>query len=748
MMWLGLTGWMVATSLAPTSLTPGGGIQDQPKVMVGPALSIAELYRSAPAFEATPMFGGAFNRGYWAVREAVIDKANPAFPQPNKFVNTLGPGRKLLIDFRLLHRLVSNVRVTSATLTLTSADDENLDPGAVKVYRVKKQWLQPPVDAVNDPNAPAPLKNDAGKLVPPPKFGATWNTRDNQGRKWSTAGLGAEDAELLNTQVEVKGREIIISGLTSAIQEAYERPETAYGLAIETEKPTYLWASTGRIGQPKLFVQMESTNDNKRLAAPPMITGVKRTTGNNFEVRIWSVIERPGLKVQWIKSVGDSVTAPAEKRDGNTYVATFNGLPAEGLSKLEERLAVFADGSDKSIETFSWVQSEKTRSIPATAVVAEAWNQNALAQSRFSIATSGVDFQVVPDFSGEPLNKSFDVFGALGLTSPKIPPRIMDDLFPGIAGYGETRSDVQLMSSMMVPTGPWPNPLFDIMKLSNFGPLAWSDVDFLNKGKHRLMPINFLRFNDAPGQRYEGVKVRIYGSKTPLFDLPAEGVAPDAEGVTDKLGNLSLVDLPKEVDHEFVHRRIYVDVESNGFVQRNELKGYQLTDAAARGTVSAAFFDFRVNLPRAPILEGNLARGKSVSDSNKSFPAQLVSLVDDQPDTKYTWKNTKDGWFEIDLGRDRTIASITLKADQLPNKYLVLAYNTGDKVEEALTYAVEFDAGFSLKHQSVSLKPYVPGTMTYFGSLSRVRYLRFVNLSGDPGLIRDIEVRAADVRDR
>lgn len=743
MMWLGLTGWMVAASLAPKA-----GTQDQPQVMVGPALSLAELYRSAPTFEATPMFAGAFNRGYWAVREAVIDKANPAFPQPNKFVNTLGPGKKLLIDFRLLHRLVANVRVTGATLTFTSADDENLDPGAVKVYRVKKQWLQPPVDTVNDPNAPAPVKNDAGKLVLPIKFGATWNTRDNQGRKWSTAGLGPEDAELLNTQVEVKGREIIISGLTGAMQEAYEHPESAYGLAIETEKPAYLWASTGRIGQPKLTMQMESTNTNVRLAAPPVITGVRRISGNAFEVRVWSVIDRPGLKVQWVKSVGEAVTAPAEKKEGNVYVAQFTGLPAEGLSRLEERLVVLADGSDKPLESFSWVQSEKTRTVPATALVAEAWNQNALTQSRYSIATTGVDFHVVPDFSGEPLNKTFDVFGTLGLTSPKVPPRIMDDLFPGIAGYGETRSDVQLMSSMMVPTGPWPNPLFDIMKLSTFGPLAWSDVDFLNKGKHRLMPINFLRFNDAPGQRYEGVKVRIYGSKTPLFDLPAGGVAPDTEVVTDKLGNLSLVDLPKEVDHEFVHRRIYVDVESNGFVQRNELKGYQLTDAAARGTVSAAFFDFRVNLPRAPILEGNLARGKSVTDSSKSFPAQLVSLVDDQPETKYTWKNTKDGWFEIDLGRDRTIASITLKVDQLPNKYLVLAYNTGDKVEEALTYAVEFDAGFSLKHQSVSLKPYVPGTMTYFGSLSRVRYLRFVNLSGDPGLIRDIEVRAADVRDR
>jgi len=743
MSWLGLTGWVIATSLSSM-----GEVQDPPKVMVGPALSIAELYRGVSVFQDSPQFGGAFNRGYWAVREAVIDKANPAFPQPNKFVNTLGPGKKLLIDFRLLHRFISNVRVTSATLTFTSADDENLDPGAVKVYRVKKQWLQPPIDTVNDPNAPAPVKNDAGKLVPPAKQGVTWNTRDNRGRRWSTAGLGPEDAELINAQVEVKGREIIISGLTSAIQDAYLHPESAYGLAIETEKPAYLWASTGRIGQPKLFVQMESTNDNVRLAAPPMITAVKRTSGNGFEVHVWSVIDRPGLKVQWVKSVGEPVVATANKKEGQTYVATFNGLPADGLSKMEERLAVFADGSETPLESFSWVQSEKTRSIPAPAVVAEAWNQNALTQSRYSIATSGVDFQVVPDFTGQPLNKNFDVLGALGLTSPKVPPRILDDAFSGIAGYGETRSDVQLMSSMMVPTGPWPNPLFDIMKLSTFGPLAWSDVDFLNKGKHRLMPINFLRFNDAPGQRYEGVKVRLYGTKTALYDLPGEGVAPDAQGVTDKLGNLSLVDLPKEVDHDFVHRRIYVDVEANGFVQRNELKGYQLTDAAARGTVSAAFFDFRVNLPRAPMLEGNLTRGKSVVDSNKSFPAQLVSLVDEQPETKYAWKNVKGGWFEIDLGRDRTIAAVTLKADQLPNKFVILAYNTGDKVEEALTYGVEFDASFSLKHQSVSLKPYVPGTMTYFGSLSRVRYLRFVNLSGDPGLIRDIEVKAADVRDR
>ena len=213
-------------------------------------------------------------------------------------------------------------------------------------------------------------------------------------------------------------------------------------------------------------------------------------------------------------------------------------------------------------------------------------------------------------------------------------------------------------------------------------------------------------------------------------------------------GTTGIVSLPKlkspPQDSNFVHQGFAIEVKipdpvNGDRIARRVLKGWQLADLAARTPNEAVVLDLKFQISRAPINPNvNLALGKLITDSAKSFPAQLVALVDGNPSTSYNFPAEKQSWVEIDLGRDRVVGAIQIEADSMPKSFQILVRNTGDKLEDSIPWATEPDFEWTKQFQATPKTISNGKPVMYFYSPIQVRYIRLVNRSGGAGKISGI----------
>jgi hypothetical protein len=259
----------------------------------------------------------------------------------------------------------------------------------------------------------------------------------------------------------------------------------------------------------------------------------------------------------------------------------------------------------------------------------------------------------------------------------------------------------------------------------------------------------FIRIFTADGPPPPGTKVDIYQLIGGAFgSQPVYSEVLEANGsvlMTGRSGGTfgksnPFGDLNKDGSNSW----LLAVVRSGDKVDSVWIPVWQLWDEYARGNQAAAFLELRVqlldtNLDRTV----NLAEGKLATDARGRFPAELMPLTDGKLDTSVSLGNEPAGyWIEIDLGRDRTMAEISLVFDGAPWKqFKILTYKTAQNAGEATVWSEETNA---VSSGAMRQSPDGKTVMTYLATPVRSRYIRIVPVSREPVKLSEIRVVPAN----
>ena len=322
-----------------------------------------------------------------------------------------------------------------------------------------------------------------------------------------------------------------------------------------------------------------------------------------------------------------------------------------------------------------------------------------------------------------------------------------EDRFPGLLGYGDTRFEGFLPYAIGVPYEPVSseNRMMDLLEPTDL--LSASDVATVNAqvtGVAAKLPSTILvRALDLAGHPISGGK------------LTFKAIAPDAKSLVDlattaSTGTTGTFLLPSNgADGPFklgsssmTDGLLLATLSANGQSESAWIKAWQLLDSASRGNKAVCIFDLRFNICDAELDSSvNLATDRILTDSAASDPAKLATMTDGRLETEASLGEKPGDWFEIDLGRDRTIGELDLDLGNSPfwNQFSVIGYATGQSASGQTPLIRETDFGWTRQNRGG------PNGMNYRVSAVRVRYLRIVNISGGPARVREFVIRPAKI---
>jgi len=668
-----------------------------------------------------------------------------------------GPDRTILIRFPEISTLNGNrVKVKSATLRLTIVAGDK--PEFRQIGAVKSPWSEGPLRTFIK-NFQAKPNLPVGTKTPAPINSATWRERFGQRAGWQRPGAqGNNDAtEIPNLQVTSSESEVLVGGLGPTVQNWISTPEQNFGIALKLANKFEFASAQSTIGQPTLIVEFESATS---ATGPDLAIDSVESAADGLSITVTNLGTEPAkfsLSANGDERTGSEIGSAAPLAPGKSETVKVS-KPA--ISKLGEdfakpiRIQLVTEGADANPEDNHWTFYD---GAPSVRVAPEHWaqlkkttslfNELLLPMSRYSWCPSGTSARVNPSRSAEAtllpdgsiksvaLSLGAPDFSATNFDQTKPPfstsRRGSSDLAPGLTGYGDTRFEGTLPGTLTIPYEPSSSPIFDVTPLSVQALLPATDIAFID-AKHRgkaveLPKTTIIRVLDLVGRPISGADYILLN--------PSTGV-PFAEG---KTGTGSVV-LPATMAGEPAGMRL-LRVTKNGVSDDFWIKTWQLVDTAARGNQAVAFLEARLNLPDLSIEQSDLAKGKSISNSENDPPAKLVSLVGNGAPSGVTFVGKDRAWVEIDLGRDRTIAEIALFSEgDFWKSFQILGYGTGQRVDEASPFAIEADFRWAFANRKDA-----DGAVRYRGPAPRVRFIRIINRGKSDGRLNRIEIKAAQL---
>ena len=629
----------------------------------------------------TGPFAGVKDR-YWDVSEAEIDSSGADYSIPTMFALTGTSQRKVLLRFGSLDIALSrNSKIVDGTLTLPLPEREHAALKSVKI--LKRPWLTPGVNILFPKmlSNPKPQDPKSTKIEVPFAAGVTWNKAGGDNTPWQSAGAsGANDSESIEAKFTVKDNFLVVSNIGSTLQYWKTHEGENYGFLLEFGSETGIWTSTSPEARPSLQLKLEQAT-----VKDPHFT----ISHNGNSVTLNSTEPIANVDVyQGVRKIGSNE-------------ATTISLPTDSPSKdpRGRLIRLVATYKDSSIPQDVVTVDPTAPWVPLTPATTRRWNQWYVDQSFYSISKYG---------AGKYVNGEGDKDGA----------------FPPIPGVEQFGSGSHMMETMLnpglnVPPRTTRNALFRQVVTTEGGPLSLAQVDFLMNGKVQFPSVILGKLVNYDGRAIPDATVSVLTSAGETKDLKA-----DSSGV---------LILPKFQPGTTGN----VTITVNSFGQTGTLTTPVSTfsDLYARGNTRAISLDLPFNLSPWPINEdANLVAGKPAKDSANSFPAQLIGLTDDNPDTEYTL--TAKGWVEIDLGRDRTLGEIIFQGE-MPKQFKVLVYGTVDKFEQADQWINEEDVDKFRREYDVQ------GDLIYRPSPNEGRYIRIQNLTDRPVKLKGLKVYAA-----
>ena len=614
---------------------------------------------------------------YWDVSEGEVDARGADFSIPTIFALTGNPQRKVLIRFGSLDLATKrNSKIVDGTLVLALTESDK--SGLKSIKMLKRPWVTPGVSVL--------VRRIQGKdaAKPDPKLipfapGVTWNKAGGDTGNWQSGGAGGrDDAVSVDEKITVANGEIRISNLGSTLQYWKTHEGENYGFLLEFNSEVGIWSSTSPEARPRLELKLEA-----------------------------ATVKDPHLTVS---HAGDSVTFnSAEPIKSLEVFRGVNKLSTEMSSKftlspgtsskdprgsLVRVVANFQDSAvPQEVMTFDPTAPWVNQTVKGTRF----WNSWCIDQTFYSFAKYGALKYV----NGE---------------GEKDEPFLV-----GMQPYstGSKMMETMLLGGLVVPVRPTRNPFVRQMSLMDAGPLTMAQVDYLMNGKLQYPRVILAKVVNIDDRPLEDVSISISAGGTEFKDLKS-----------DKSGIFVMPKLPEGAIGDAV-----ITATLNGVSQQMRTPLTSFSDLFARGNQLAISIDLPFNLCPWPVSsDTNLAEGKPVTDSAKSFPAQLVGLVDDDPATEYTLP--AKGWVEVDLGRDRFLGEMVIQGE-IPKQFKVKVYGTTDKVEQADLWIDEIDsAKFRQAYDII-------GDMVYRPTPNAARYVRIENVTDQPAKLKGIKLFAA-----
>lgn len=570
-------------------------------------------------------FAGKAGR-YWEVNEAEIDSTAPTLPVATTFAVSGSPTRKVLIRFGSLDLAIKrNSVVDSAQLVLALAETENSYLTSVRL--LKKPWQTPGI-SVAGRRGPEPTP---GKPIFAP--GVTWTRAGGDITPWQQAGAtGSEDSTPLNLQIKHEGYRVTISGLADTVNRWRTKEGENCGLLLEFTGETPIWTSHSPEARPQLELELSD-------AEVPETNAFLVKDGDKLKIQA-------GGEVDKIDFYQGTQKMPAQSGDA---------WPSFGDSGSKDprnsRVRAVISYKNPAIPQEILEATPGAQTLAVSTDTARIWNHWFVDQTYYSFARFGGIVQV-------------NGIGGADVDD------IRNRLVPGRSS-GSRTLDSMMLAALSPPLRPTRNPLFRQFAQVEAGELSMAEMDYLMDGKQQYPVIILAKLVNSSGTALEGATISVKTNVSDTHDIKSE-----------KGGMFDIPRLTPEVAGD-----VTITVNYGGETDVFTVPASEFSNLYARGNDKAAIIEIPFNLPEFPVVrDANLAKGKPVTDSANSFPAQLIGLTDDDPSTTYSLP--AKGWAEIDLGRDRLLGEFVLEGE-LPAAIKVMVAETGEKPEQAFPWVDE-----------------------------------------------------------
>ena len=627
------------------------------------------------------MLSGPFagvNQQYWDVSEGEIDSRGPDLSVPSIFALTGSPLRKVLLRFGSLDiATLRQSKIVAGTLVLSLAESEKGSLKSVKM--LKRPWMTPGMSILGRRIQPKADKKPTDPKEGPFAAGVTWNKAGGDTSGWQSAGAsGRDDAELIDEKITVKNGEIRISNIGPTLQYWKTHEGENYGFLLEFDNETSVWSSTSPETRPRLELTLEK-----------------------------ATVKDPHFSVS---HDGDLVTLHSSETIKNIEIFRgTNKLSTEASPKIN--LTPGNNSKDPRGALMRIVANFEDASIPQEVVTldpAAPWVKQSPAGTRI--------------WNRWNVDQSFYSFAKYGAMKYVNGEGDKDEPFlPGIRPFagGSKLMDTMLLGGLVLPVRPTRNPLVMQMSVVEGGPLSLAQVDYLMNGKMQYPKVVLAKIVTIDDRPLEDVAITVTTAESETHDLKS-----------DRSGIFVMPKLPAGAIGD-----VTFTATLNGITQVLKRPLTDFSDLYARGNTLAISIDLPFNFSPWPInTETNLIAGKPATDSAKSFPAQLVGLVDENPDTEYTLP--AKGWVEIDLGRDRLLGELSIQGE-VPKKFRVKVYGTTDKLDQADVWIDELNSDKFRREYDIV------GDLVYRPNPNTARYIRIENLTDQPAKVKGIKLFAA-----
>ncbi|MFM9871838.1 MAG: hypothetical protein ACKVQS_00070 [Fimbriimonadaceae bacterium] len=729
-----------------------------------------------------------FNRADLApVFDTYIDPSAPIENFGREPSLVLGSNRAILLDFPELswHRF-SGRKVKSARIILTLSRGANNIPLTISL--VKKRWME------GDGRS---LRFDRPDPANIPWGGATWNfaQQGKDGLKWSSGG-GKGDSDISPVEgltAEVIGRELILSGLGPAVQNRLENPWSSYGFRIETTAEAAFYSGEWNTERPRLDIQWEETS---QAGADLALMTISRNAESGQYRAIFKNIGNEPISAATLEfaskgSEAQTVAVPGPFQPGTTKSITFQSLAKEDQSDprkviVQTHLVATGDlnlgnnnleyfpagksiafeASDESLEAIKAISPSGEPLLLYQTILAKV-NNFVFPFSRYLKSPEGIKLRL--NLALDPATADYRVnlndlkdFTPNSLTAATIkslvplnlswrnPPSAdapwstsSDDNFSWLP---DTRDDGLRLPGLELPVIGFEstnNPI----PLWNNGLVSRVETAYLQTQVGRLKPT----FDALWASIKPGILIKILGANgedlknTEVSLYRNSSTSPIASGNSANGGLVYIGgdqvqggSLFNKLSENGADGWLLVKATRGGATASTWLPVWQVLDWSVRGNESIPNVELRFNLPSQTLDQTqNLAKERIVTDSASRFPAQLASLVDENPSTGVDLEPKQ--WVEIDLGRDRVIGAIDLtflKANY-PNLD-IFGYGTSQNANAAIRWVELSNLTQLAKIYGVANPPST--TIPIIHAAMQMRYVRIVNRGDKPASLSEIKV--------
>lgn len=718
------------------------------------------------------------------VFDTYIDPATPTTNYGREAALVLGNRRAILVDFpQLQWQRYNGKKLKSAKIILTFSRDISTTP--VTVSSVSRRWIEGENRVLRFDRVD-PTRTVWGQ--------ATWNhaIQGPGGYKWNDGGAKgtADIAPIASATSELKLDKLEITGITEAVQNQLNNPQSHFGFRIESERSVAFFSGDTGAERPRLELEWEETTP----------------AGSDLALMTVTQTDAEGNYLAIIKNVG-SAPAPG---------ATFEFAPTGEAAQTVDVIGPIEPGSTKSVRFNSRKAGDPSdpRRVQLQTKLTAVGDQH-LGNNTLSLALSGrtIAFEATPEQlaaikelspAGEPLllyqalvarlnnhifpfsrsiqfpegaylrlNLALDPLAAdyrvnlnnlTELSEVEILRTAVRSLTPlngtfrtppsdaapwlnatnsNLSWLPDTRDDGRRIPSLELPAPGFDTP-GNPVPLPDEGLISRAEVAYLQAslGKPANQPFTWSDFSSgllarafsAHGDTLLDTKISLFrpGYSTPIL------TGDSGKGGIIYFTNAEVKANPLFSKDAANSAWLLARAERNGATATTWLPIWQVQEWFDRGNTGIASVELRFNLPTQALdFAQNLASERIITDAAGRFPAELSKLVDGNLDQGLTIAPGQ--WIEIDLGRDRMVGQINLTTiGDVSAPLHIFQYGTSQNISSAIRWVTLENLPFLSQLYGSKVGEAV--TTPIINRTAQMRYVRFINRGETPISISEVQI--------